>query len=87
MVRYSAKRVVNSASHGGVASSSGAHPSSQAMAAGGRSAPSAPSTPLKPNQAIQLPVIEDWQLPSRYRRLPLDAEEIAYINVKRTEVN
>jgi hypothetical protein len=27
------------------------------------------------------PVIEDYQLPPRYRRQPLDENEIAYINV------
>lgn len=51
-------------------------PSSQAQ--------SVPSTPLKPNQAFQLPIIEDWQLPQRYRRRALDAEEIDYINVSRS---
>ncbi|XP_031637914.1 uncharacterized protein LOC116350297 [Contarinia nasturtii] len=30
--------------------------------------------------AISLPTIEDWQLPNRYRRKPLDAVEIEYIN-------
>lgn len=32
------------------------------------------------SQAISLPTIEDWQLPNRYRRKPLDASEIEYIN-------
>lgn len=31
-------------------------------------------------QAISFPTIEDWQLPNRYRRKPLDAAEIEYIN-------
>lgn len=31
-------------------------------------------------QAISLPPIEDWQLPQRYRRRPLDQQEIDYIN-------
>lgn len=31
-------------------------------------------------QAISLPTIEDWQLPNRYRRKPLDTFEIEYIN-------
>lgn len=31
-------------------------------------------------QATSLPTIEDWQLPGRYRRKPLDAVEIEYIN-------
>jgi len=28
----------------------------------------------------QMPIMEEWQLPSRYRRKPIDAEEIAHIN-------
>jgi hypothetical protein len=32
-------------------------------------------------QAILRPVIEDYQLPLRYRRQPIDEKEIAYINV------
>lgn len=31
-------------------------------------------------QAMSLPTIEDWQLPNRYRRKPLDPVEIEYIN-------
>jgi len=38
------------------------------------------ATPLKPNQAYQLPVIEDWQLPARFRRRELDQDEIDFIN-------
>lgn len=33
-----------------------------------------------PLQAISLPTIEDWQLPNRYRRKPMDAFEMEYIN-------
>lgn len=33
-----------------------------------------------PLQAISLPTIEDWQLPNRYRRKPMDAFEMDYIN-------
>jgi len=54
-----------------------AAPSSPAFAA---RSPSAPSKPLKQNEAYQLPTIEDWQLQGRFQRRPLDEEEIAYIN-------
>lgn len=32
-------------------------------------------------QTVSRPVIEDWQLPPRYRRQMLDEKEIALINV------
>lgn len=35
----------------------------------------------KKQQITLRPVIEDYQLPPRYRRQPLDENEIAYINV------
>lgn len=35
----------------------------------------------KKPQITLRPVIEDYQLPLRYRRQPLDENEIAYINV------
>lgn len=35
----------------------------------------------KKPQVTLRPVIEDYQLPQRYRRRPLDENEIAYINV------
>jgi len=52
-------------------------PSSRGPSSGGQSAP---ATPLKPNTRVTLPTIEDWQLPARYQRRPLDAVEIDYIN-------
>jgi len=65
--------------------SGASHPTSHASfpAAAATQFASAPSTPmpkLKQNEAYQMPVIEDWQLPSRFQRRPLDEEEIAYIN-------
>jgi len=69
--------------YGGVAGHSGmSAPSSPVTrgtqpSAGGRSAP---ATPAKPNARVTLPIIEDWQLPSRYARRPLDPVEIDYIN-------
>lgn len=54
---------------------------SPVVAAAAARFPSAPATPLKQNEAYQLPSIEDWQLPSRFQRRPLDEEEIAFINV------
>ncbi|XP_021968636.1 28S ribosomal protein S36, mitochondrial [Folsomia candida] len=53
---------------------------SPVVAAAAARFPSAPATPLKQNEAYQLPSIEDWQLPSRFQRRPLDEEEIAFIN-------
>lgn len=48
------------------------------------SSPAAPSGSKgaggRPAQ-VQLPVIEDWQLPPRYRRHTLDEKEIDAINV------
>lgn len=35
----------------------------------------------KKSRVTLRPVIEDYQLPQRYRRRPLDENEIAYINV------
>jgi len=66
---------------GSGASHPASHASSPQVAAAAMKFASAPSTPkLKPNEAYQMPVIEDWQLPSRFQRRPLDEEEIAYIN-------
>lgn len=31
-------------------------------------------------QAISLPTIEDWQLPNRFKRKPMDVFEMEYIN-------
>jgi len=68
---------------GSGASHPASHASSPQVAAAATKFASAPSTPmpkLKQNEAYQLPVIEDWQLPLRFQRRPLDEEEIAYIN-------
>jgi hypothetical protein len=40
-----------------------------------------PAGTSKKTQAILRPVIEDYQLPLRYCRQPIDEKEIAYINV------
>ncbi|CAL8087794.1 unnamed protein product [Orchesella dallaii] len=58
-------------------------PPSPVVTAGGppRAAPaSTPTSPSKPNATTALPIIEDWQLPRRYQRRPLDPVEIEYIN-------
>ncbi|ODM97705.1 28S ribosomal protein S36, mitochondrial [Orchesella cincta] len=58
-------------------------PPSPAMSAGGppRTSPaSTPTSPSKPNATTSLPIIEDWQLPARYQRRPIDPVEIEYIN-------
>ena len=61
--------------------SHGASPSHAAAAVGATKFAGGPSTPLKQNEANQLPILEDWQLPPRFQRRPLDEEEIACINV------
>jgi len=67
--------------------SGASHPTSHASspqvaaAAATRFASAPSSTPkLKQNEAYQMPVVEDWQLPLRFQRRPLDEEEIACIN-------
>jgi len=67
------------AAHSGMSapSSPAALQSRGAQPSGGRSAP---ATPSKPNARVTLPIIEDWQLPARYHRRPLDPVEIDYIN-------
>jgi len=61
----------------------GSAPSSPAVAtAPQRVVQSATPSPArgKPNATIPLPIIEDWELPQRYRRRPIDITEIEYIN-------
>ncbi|CAD6235419.1 GSCOCG00007889001-RA-CDS, partial [Cotesia congregata] len=62
---------------------------------GGNTAPSVTTTPSAGSGAslssakgaatgpgvISLPIIEDFQIPPRYQRRPIDEKEIAYINV------
>uniref|UniRef100_T1E3F6 28s ribosomal protein s36 mitochondrial n=1 Tax=Psorophora albipes TaxID=869069 RepID=T1E3F6_9DIPT len=50
--------------------SSGQHAAASAGASGGSQAKTAPSREA----------IEEWQLPARYRRKPIDDVEIEYIN-------
>jgi len=58
-----------SSHHGsGAATIGGSVPSSPAFAA--TAARSVPSTPLKQNEAYQLPTVEDWQLPGVFNAVP-----------------
>ncbi|KAK7869270.1 hypothetical protein R5R35_000883 [Gryllus longicercus] len=50
---------------------------------GGPNVPShgSPSgAPPGPGKTVQKPIIEDYQLPPKYRRAPLSEQEIEYIN-------
>jgi len=68
----------------GLSQASSSAPPTPSLATMSRSAASTPAKsakPLgKPNATTQLPTIEDWQLPQRFRRRPIDPEEIASIN-------
>ncbi|RZF41435.1 hypothetical protein LSTR_LSTR000149 [Laodelphax striatellus] len=59
---------------GGFASGGGRHSVESA------SAPAPSSKPSKPGHVQARPIIEDYQLPHRYRRQPMDEKEIEAVN-------
>ncbi|XP_063995369.1 alpha-ketoglutarate dehydrogenase component 4 [Diachasmimorpha longicaudata] len=63
---------------GGTARATGGATTAQSAAPG--AAPRASATGATGPNVIALPIIDDFQLPPRYQRRPIDEKEIAYIN-------